>query len=262
MKRVVIISDLHCGHLAGLTPEDWEKKPESGYGTKAYEQYRHRREAWKFYEDWCAKLQPVHALICNGDALDGKGPRSGSTELITVDRTEQCDMATACIQEVKAKHVVMSYGTPYHTGINEDWEDQVARQVEAEKIGGHDWIAVNGVVFDYKHHVGRSSIPHGRFTAIARDRLWNLLWAERGEYPKANILIRSHVHYHVAAMENDYAAVITPALQGYGSKYGVRRMSDTVDFGLIWFDIEEDGTWTMGRAIKRFTRGRNAALVL
>ncbi|MFV0422206.1 hypothetical protein [Oleidesulfovibrio sp.] len=27
MKRIVILSDLHCGHLAGLTPPGWQLPP-------------------------------------------------------------------------------------------------------------------------------------------------------------------------------------------------------------------------------------------
>ena len=33
----------------------------------------------------------------------------------------------------------------------------------------------------------------------------------------------------------------TPALQGYGSKYGKRICSGTVDFGFIHMDIDEKG---------------------
>jgi len=200
-------------------------------------------------------LQPVYGLIVNGDVVDGKGPRSGGTELLTADRLEQCAMAEACIKEARAERIVMSYGTPYHTGQLEDWEDEVARLVNAEKIGGHDFLNVDGVVIDYKHHIGASSIPHGRFTAIARERLWNGLWAERKEYPQAHILVRSHVHYYVYAATADWAAIVTPALQGYGSKYGVRRCSGTVDFGLVYIDIEKGGeAWAIHPLLKRFTR--------
>jgi hypothetical protein len=38
--------------------------------------------------------------------------------------------------------------------------------------------------------------------------------------------------------------MITPALQGLGSKFGSRIPSGTVDFGIVWFDIEENGDFT------------------
>ena len=139
----------------------------------------------------------------------------------------------------------LCHNTPYHTGQLEDWEDAVARDVGAEKIGGEDVIDVNGLIINYRHHVGRSTIPHGRFTPVAKEMLWNLLWAERDEYPKADVLIRSHVHYHVYCGSPGWLAMTTPALQGYGTKYGGRRMSGTVDIGMVVFDVrgKERYTW-------------------
>ena len=96
-------------------------------------------------------------------------------------------------------------------------------------------------MIDIKHHVGSSQIPHGRHTAVARDRLQNVLWAEHDEQPKANIIIRSHVHYFSFCGGSNWLAMTTPAMQGYGSKFGARRMSAPVDVGLIHFDIDEEG---------------------
>jgi len=261
MTRVLVISDFHCGHVVGLTPPDWDKRPGDGYGTHAYAFYKHRRNCYKWYADWCAKLLP-DIVIVNGDAVEGKGERSGSTELITTDRTEQVDMAVACIQETKAPRIVMSYGTSSHTGVLEDWENRVAKDVGAEKIGSADDIKIHGKIINYRHHCGRSSIPHGRGTPLAKERLWNVLWAERGEYPKADIVIRSHVHYFAFIGEGDWLAVSTPALQGYGSKYGVRRMSGTVDFGLCWFDIDENGGVAWDWKLKRFRKKHEFALTV
>lgn len=243
MKRVLVISDLHCGHFAGLTPPDWNDAPQKN-SEQRFMLYRARRTYWKFYKDTVDKLKPIDVLIVNGDAVDGKGQRSGSTELLTTDRTEQVDMATACIEVVEAKKVFMSFGTPYHTGVNEDWEAEIAKAVNAEKIGGEDWINVNGLVFNYKHFVGSSSVPYGRMTAIAKERIWQILWNEYGEYPKADVLIRSHVHYFGHCGGYRWLAMTTPALQGVGSKYGKRKMSGTVDFGVVSFDVESKEEWS------------------
>ena len=47
-------------------------------------------------------LQPVHLLLVGGDCIDGRGEKSGSTELITVNRNEQCQMAAECIRVWRA----------------------------------------------------------------------------------------------------------------------------------------------------------------
>jgi hypothetical protein len=240
-KRVVVIADLHCGHQIGLTHPDFN--PSYPRGTPGFELSVRRRLLYRFYKETLDSLKPIDVLIVNGDAVEGKGRRSGSTELITADRNEQAEIAAAAILEAQAAKVFMSYGTPYHTGADEDWENAVAKEVKAEKIGGHDWMDVNGLIIDYRHYIGRSSIPHGRHTAIARDRLWNVLWAEWGEYPKSDIIIRSHVHYFTYCGGFGWRAFTTPALVGYGGKFGTRACSNTVDFGLIWFDVDEEGEY-------------------
>jgi len=234
-KRVVVISDFHCGHAVGLTHPDFN--PKYSDGSRAAEASVMRSVYWSLYAGTLGELKPIDVLVVNGDCIDGKGEASGGTELLTANRNEQVEMATAAILEAEAKTIVMAYGTAYHTGKSEDFEDQIARAVNAAKIGSHDWIDVNGLVFDYKHHIAGSQIPHGRHTAAARDRLWNLMWSEFGEYPKADVIVRSHVHYFDYVGGSNWVALTTPALQGYGTKYGKRRMSGTVDFGLLSFDV-------------------------
>jgi hypothetical protein len=139
--------------------------------------------------------------------------------------------------------VFLSYGTSYHTGVEEDWESLVADAVGGQ-IKSHGYLDVNGCIVDYKHHVGSSQVPHTRHTAIARERLWSILWAEAGEYPKSQVILRSHVHYHNFAGGVGWAAMTTPGLQGVGTKYGSRNMSGTVDFGIVVLDIASKEEWT------------------
>lgn len=263
-KRIFVGSDLHSGHGAGLTPPDWWTELPANFnvgdGKKAKQRYRRRgrirfaasqRRHWEFYTKEVEALKPFDAAFWNGDMIDGKGRRSGGTEQITGDRVEQCDMAAQCIEVVGAPENIMTYGTPYHTGEDEDWEDLVAEKVGARKIGGQEWVEVFGVVFDLKHEVGRSGIPHGRYTATARSRLWANEWARRGEFPSANVLIRSHVHYFGYNGNGYDLNITTPALQGPGTKYGVRRCEGTVDFGFLYFDVYPTGEYTWHWCIQR-----------
>lgn len=233
-RRVVAIGDLHAGHIAGLTPPAWQCRPARDPGAANLQ-----RELWREYTSLCRRLGPVDVLIANGDLIDGTGHRSGGTEELSTDRLEQVDMAVACIQQWRARKVVCTYGTAYHTGEAEDLEKLVAARVGAE-IHSHVWPSVDGVVFDVKHHLGGSSVPHGRHTAIARDRLWNLLWADREDgQPRAQVYLRSHVHYHQYAGGPGWLAMTLPALQAAATRYGARRCSGTVDWGVTWFDCRD-----------------------
>ncbi len=243
MKRVCVIADLHCGHLVGLTPPRWQIKPgDRSNRTKREKFAAYEKEAWNWYVRKTSAHGPYDVVLVNGDCIDGAGGKSGGTELITTDREEQCDMAMRCIQRVKGPKtkVVMTYGTGYHTGNDEDFEGLIARDVGAVKIGAHEWVNIEGVVFDMKHHLGSSQIPHGRHTAIARDALWSQLWAERALTPSADVMLRSHVHYHQYCGDltmSPRLRMTTPALQGMGSKFGARRCSGLVDFGFLVFEV-------------------------
>ena len=96
-KKVLIIGDLHCGSMCGLTHPDW-------FVSKGRNQFyaNLQREMWDDYLEMCNDFGKVDVLIVNGDVIDGKGGRSGSTELVTADMFEQCDMAVKALEQIDA----------------------------------------------------------------------------------------------------------------------------------------------------------------
>ena len=295
-QHVAVFSDLHCGHFVGLTPPEFDADPHTTQDQSKYslsglpergpwsarqlmearalapgvaariragQLYAMRRMCW----DWLMKeLEPlkpqIDLAIWNGDLIDGKGPKSGQTELLTADRGVQSDMAAAVIAEVGAPVNMIAYGTPYHTGASEDWEDEVAAKApNVAKIGSSDWVEVNGVTIGYKHHCGRSSIPHGHFTPIAKQKLWELLWAERGDYPNSDILVRSHVHHYRYCGGPGWVAMTTPALQGYGSKIN-RFALGLVDFGFVWITVYGPGDFQWEARTLQLRRAQDAVVRL
>jgi hypothetical protein len=242
-KKVLILSDLHCGHKIGLTPPDWqsphdvENETISKYGT-------FQKEFWEWYITKLKEIGKVDILIINGDTIDGKGAKSKGTELITTDLLEQCDIAVECISKVRTDKIFMTYGTPYHTGDGEDFEDVIANKVKAN-IKGQHFLDINGLIFDVKHKVGGSTIPHGRATALLRDALWNDLWSKhKNGQPDADVLVRSHVHYHVYVGDSRRLCLTTPGMQLHGSKFGERQCSGTIDIGMILFEIDQNGGYS------------------
>ena len=253
--RVVAIGDFHCGHRAGLTPPAWWISPERCPKIAALQ-----REMWRQYLRWIRQLGAPDVLLVNGDCIDGRGERSGGTELIESDRDGQCRMAVACIEAWATRGpIAMTRGTDYHTGQCEEFEDRIAHDVGAE-IGNHLFPQVRGVLFDMKHHLGSSSVPHARHTAIARDRLWNVLWEDR--QPRAHILLRSHVHYHTHAGGPDWLGMTLPALQAAATRFGGKRCSGAVDWGVTVFDISTRGDYTWRSHIVRLATEQQQVLKL
>jgi len=250
------MGDTHCGHRVGLTPPGWQLQPLDDPDEKESVMYKRskwlriQQETWKLFSSRVTRSGPFDLVIGMGDMIDGTGFRSGGTELITTDRQVQCDIAIRVLRQTKCKNFCLVHGTPYHTGDVEDMEDQIAAHFDQLpgyrcEIGDHEWPEINGVVFDVKHSVGSSTVPHGRATAVAKENLWNIIWAEHKEQPRADILVRGHVHYygHQDYMVNGRAKHLAtiPALQAMGTKFGARKCSGHIDWGFVVVEIGPKG---------------------
>lgn len=251
-KYGLFCGDFHCGHLVGLTPPDYQFKFLENSTTKRNKWYKIAKSLWDNFDEILRSLPKLDFLVINGDMVEGKGKLSGGTELITSDMHEQSDMAVAVINHIRkygkpGMKVVATLGTPYHTAPSGDeWEYIIQDKAQIDKMGAHEWLDVNGLIFDIKHKIGNSSIPHGRFTALARAGLWNKMWAlDEKMQPKADVLIRSHVHYYRGIFSNNQVCMILPALQGMGSKYGAKECEGTVDWGMVLFRVKDrtDYSW-------------------
>ena len=103
-KRLLVISDLHCGHNTGLTPAGFDAEKLG----KPY--FPVRRAIW----DWYIKTADIKpdVIIVNGDTIDGRNEKSGSVEQIYLDRNDQVEMAVKCINEVKGKAKIFMISHP------------------------------------------------------------------------------------------------------------------------------------------------------
>jgi hypothetical protein len=244
----LLSGDWHCGHRAGLTPpEFWNLgDPLDKFGLI-------REAVWSWFAERVERMRPIGTLLLNGDALDGRGEGSGGRELLTTDRNRQVDIAESVIRFIQPARVRIVKGTPYHVGREEDWEEVLADRVGAT-VGVHEWLERGPLVLDCKHKVGGSSIPHGRLTALSRAALWNSLWAEKEGQPKANFLVRSHVHYHVFCGTAKWTALTLPTLAPW-SDFGARQVDGDIDIGFVRLTTTEEGySWKAEILEPRFMR--------
>jgi hypothetical protein len=232
MKRLLILSDLHCGNVLGLTSPKY-------YSTEI------SRKFWDWYVDEINSLGKVDHVVCNGDAIDGKALATGGKGLFENDRLKQVDIAYDCFTMIDCDNFTVVRGSEYHTGKGEDFEDTLAEKLGEEKSCNEKWLDINGFLFHFRHHTNSSATPWGRFTAVAREKAWKDLESlkyNNNRVPDA--VIRSHVHYYTQAYSTMGLTMTTPALQ-LNSSYGQRRCAGITDIGFVVFDIEskEDYSW-------------------
>lgn len=234
VKRILAMGDLHCGHRAGLTPPSYQDSGAFKWGIS-------QREAWKWYTDRIRTIQPIDLVICNGDAIAGKNDKSGGTQMITTDRNEQVQMALECLEQTGATKFRLTHGTPYHTGFGEDFEEILCNRL-ADKgynanISSELFLDVKGIVINARHKMSSSPNQTLRGTPLLKQGMFNDQWFLRGMQPRADIIIRSHVHWDMYIQADGRHYISLPALCTLGDKYGARQCDGTVSFGFAVIDV-------------------------
>lgn len=244
-KTILVISDTHCGQMFGLTPPQWQKIEDSNFDDYHNRVARYHKKAWQWYQDTLAEIGNVDICICNGDLIDGRGEKSGGTELISTSCIIQCAMAEEVLRKVNFKKETQFYftfGTDYHTGKNEDYETAIAKTFESI-IHKELNLVVNGCKINVKHHIGGGNSPVTRGNSISSTMLWKLLEEEVQGSSKSNLIIRSHVHKSTLRYQWGRWGVITPCLQ-LESKYS-RRLDGFIDYGLTAITVDPKGSVTV-----------------
>jgi hypothetical protein len=227
-KKIVAIADMHCGHVHGLTPPEWQS-----------DRYPSQKILWDSYVKLVHKVGKVDLVVLNGDALEGKGRRNEGIELITSDRDVQCDMAVEAMGIFNASRFHMTYGTPYHTGCGENFEHNIASALGAT-IESRAALDINGLLFDIRHFAPASQTPMGPTSLLQREKIMAIL-DER--IPKGGISVRSHIHKFYAAMDHHGAVFTTPCLQTH-SDFGSRKCSGDIDLGFMVFNVASARSWS------------------
>lgn len=252
-KTILVESDYHSGHRAGLTGPmyrrtDWKEREH-----ELYSFYVIQKEVYNWRKKILKEIGDIDIHFILGDTIDGRGERSGGTEIIEPEVTSQIVMASELIEEAGAKERIMVRGTPYHVGGKDgDYENAIAHNVGAT-IGNHLFVDVNGCIFDLKHKIGGSQSPVGVATSLEKSRVHNVLWSvESGqEQPRSNVILRGHTHVFRAVMTADTLSVKCPAISGFGSKYGEKECESIVQIGLLIIKVDSKGGYTWQPRILR-----------
>ena len=247
MTRILSLSDLHCGNVSGLTPDRFNPDSEVGHKMHLY-----RAALYHWVTQEIDKLRPIDICVVNGDAIDGKGDKNGGLEQFTVDRTAQIEMAVEFCKWINAKEYHFTYGTAYHVGHEDDWENEVAIEFGTRPEPIIE-LNIHGLIMKWRHHSGGSAIFAARANALARQQLNDILWAVEGEERRADVLVYSHQHYFYVTMNRFGTTFVSPALQGFGgSQLGTRRMGGVTDYGFLHFDVnsKDDWSWKLHRLLQ------------
>lgn len=236
--RLLFISDLHCGALSGLTPNEYIIRYDKDVE-------RAQKDFWNWYVKTVNMVNPDTTIVM-GDCIEGQSKRSHGVGCVTSDLDVQTDMAIRALNVIPNKNIRFIRGTDYHVLSNgSEAENVLARHFDAP-VNDHCYLTLKGketgkLVFDLKHKVGGSSVPHGIFTPQAKETVWNTEWYIDGGAPLADVYIRGHVHRFSYCGTSRYLAINLPAMSLRAfNHYGSKCCSGLVDTGMVVFNINKD----------------------
>lgn len=247
--RVAVVSDNQVGSVFGMMPSDYTSRAGARIEQNAGQKY-----LWKCWIDMCQRFRNLapDVLVFNGDEIDGAQPAQHGTELCLPLIPDQEDAfvqaAEMLISSCPSRPAIfITQGTEYHVGKGGSSVESIGQKLGAEQYYGLGTgrysrevldLDVDGVVINFAHHI---SVSTGLYRATAPDReaLWSALAGKEGKMPKADALVRSHVHHFVHVEHATKHVLITPCWQlqtRFMRRHSVYRMLP--DIGYVWLEVD------------------------
>lgn len=240
---VMVVSDIHAGHEIGMYPPGM-----LGLTGERHNLNAGQRFLWKAWLDlvaWRKKMRP-DVIIVNGDFIDGEQRKNVGTEAQTTICAAQQKAAVRILEPLVdgCKQIYCIRGSPYHDGRRGLDIEPIAEELGA--IGPHkDWhthgvldLDIDGVNLNVMHQIGSMSGSY-RFTALDKEGLWAVSRGKEGSVPKADCIIRSHLHFYGHIETPRHHVVISPAWQlqtEYMRRHSAYRMIPDIGALLIHVD--------------------------
>lgn len=264
-KAIITISDTHIGSYFGLCPGDGLRLDNGAMQAPSiYQQYL--IECWAhFWGDFVPRVTKRCkniSVVVNGDAIDGN--HHEAVDLVSNVQSQERAVVEIFKPIAKKYRLFMVRGTEAHGGKSDQNTESIARQLgcEADETGQHSayqlWLDVDGVVFQFAHHIGVTSSAAYETSAPMRELVAGLVEAAQWDQRLPDVFVRSHRHRYVSVPipregDRDFTMVITPAWQLRTPHVErIDRMRLPHIGGVVF--IVEDGRWVIERKLYKMPK--------
>ena len=215
-KSILVASDMHVGSATSVCSAE-PVISELGTTHLPNKLQLALNEAW--YNCIDDLEQKPTLLVVNGEPCDGANRRQVGQQSWTTNLQDQINDAGTLLKDIPYEHLIFVRGSGYHVqqdGTN--FEEILAQQMGAEKYkayGGqgltdyYALIEMYGKTFNFTHHIGFNKWAAYRTTALAREMAGMVF--EKDKMGRADVIIRSHVHYFVHVEFTHTHGFTTPA---------------------------------------------------
>jgi len=246
-KSILIVSDIHNGSSTAIcTPEPDIAELETTHRPNKLQQ--------ALYNGWQKCIDEIEQkptlLFVNGEPCDGGNKKQLGMQSWTTNLNDQLNDAEKLLRMIPYEKIMFTRGSNYHvTQDGTNFEEIIAQRMNAEPYkayGGKGYtdyyalIEMYGKHFNFTHHVGFNKWAAYRTTALAREMAGMVF--ERDKMGKADVIVRSHVHYFVHIEFVHQHGFTTPAWK-FPDAHLFRggTAGTTPDIGMVEIIIEPNG---------------------
>ena len=233
VKKILVVSDLHCGSNVGLfLPDFYDQDNDIQYQISDLQTF--------LFEKWCSMVTTVgHVdyVIANGDLVDGPNKAEDGEGQLTTDIHTQAVVSTTLLNMIDTNHYYVSNGSKYHTGQTSG-DQIVCDMLEGTWLGDHEFITFDNIMAHIRHFEKYSSNPDSRCTAQRKEAR-----IMRAQGTEVDIYLRSHTHHFNFSGTNTDITINTPCWKGIDHFIG-SRSQELPDNGYITITIDGSNyTW-------------------
>lgn len=239
MKRILCVSDLHCGSIYSPMPSEvWiEKGDERTSNVITANPLQESLYNW-FLEgrDYAGRVDACFVL---GDSIDGPNRKSTGFELWTSNLHQQCKTAADILSMIKTSEYFGVQGSTYHVSENTS-SDLAVMEILKGKFGSDLVVEIGEKRCYLWHEVAYSSSPISKATAGNA----NIVGAKMNEefFGKFDILLAGHTHEYREVRDIHGHFINVPgwkARDAYIAKKGLRGGGATM-VGFILLTITDE----------------------
>ena len=246
-KSILIVSDIHNGSTTAIcTPEpDMADKDTTHKPNKLQK---------ALYQGWLNCIddltQKPTLLVINGEPCDGGNRKQLGMQSWTSNINDQLNDTVKLLDLIPHYNLLFNRGSLYHVGLDAtNFEEIIAEKMGADSyraFGGsgktdyYSLVEMYGKHFNFTHHVGFNKWAAYRTTALAREMAGMVF--EKDKMGRADVIVRSHVHYFVHIEFVHTHGFTTPAWKFPDSHlFRGGTAGTTPDIGMVEVIIEPNG---------------------
>jgi len=223
-KSLFVISDTHVGLGSAVFPPDFKihlARPDEDVTANLSVGQAYLYECWEYQLDRLPKV--IDVFLINGDALQGHRP-PWATKMTAPNLEDQRDAALELFKPIarRARNVLVTKGTSYHSLEVGDYEYQLAKALGA-KYSDHFDFKLAGKTINACH--GHSAFLMYRSQFLERESHASRLAFSSEQVPLSDLIIRSHGHFFTVYTSDKVTALMTPCWQLPTEYHAVRAAS-------------------------------------